>query len=423
MQFIKNYASLNTSTQRKIALDLLDTALTAIAPKNVLEHSFVRNGDTLSIASETIDLDRYKRVFLIGFGKGSAQISQIIEKTVLDKITNGYVIDTVSQTFTKLHFTLGTHPIPSEQNVAFTENVLENITNLTEEDLVLVVICGGGSAMFEAPVSLPLERLVQVFNDLLKSGADISEMNVVRKHLSKVKGGGLTKHLYPAKVVSMIFSDVPGNDLSVIASGPTVPDMHTMEDTMAVLKKYQLEKDLLPEDFEQTPRDDKYFANVSNVIMLSNMTSISAIEQKAKKLGYPTRLYSDKLQGDAKEVGKLLLEQAKTGEILLAGGETTVHVKGKGQGGRNQALVLSALQFLDKGTIIVSIDSDGWDFYGFAGAIGDESTVEKAKALELDIQSFIDNDDSYHFFEKVGDGIVTDRLESNVADLMMVLKI
>jgi glycerate 2-kinase len=424
MPFIKNSTTLATSDKRKVALTLLEAAFSSIQPKNVLENSFFRQSNILKISSAEIDLDKYKRVFMIGFGKGSAGITKIIEQKIVDKITDGYIIDATKENFTKLHFTLGTHPLPSEQNITFTNTVLENIQNLTEQDLVLIVICGGGSAMFEAPYALDLPQLSEIFDKLLKSGADITEMNVIRKHLSKVKGGGLAKHLFPAKVVSMIFSDVPGNNLSTIASGPTVKNDKTMEDVHTILQKFNLPEIEQQKDiFTESPLDDKYFANVSNVIMLSNQTALHAIEETAKQLGYPTRVYSDKFQGEAKTAGKILLEEAKQGEILLAAGETTVKVKGNGKGGRNQTLVLSVLPIIDESTIMVSVDSDGWDFYHFAGAVGDKKTVEKAKELGLDIQAYLDNDDSFGFFDKVGDGIWTDRLESNVADIMMVLKI
>jgi glycerate 2-kinase len=330
MPFIKNSTTLATSDKRKVALTLLEAAFSSIQPKNVLENSFFRQSNILKISSAEIDLDKYKRVFMIGFGKGSAGIAKIIEQKIVDKITDGYVIDATKENFTKLHFTLGTHPLPSEQNITFTNTVLENIQNLTEQDLVLIVICGGGSAMFEAPYALDLPQLSEIFDKLLKSGADITEMNVIRKHLSKVKGGGLAKHLFPAKVVSMIFSDVPGNNLSTIASGPTVKNDKTMEDVHTILQKFNLPEIEQQKDiFTESPLDDKYFANVSNVIMLSNQTALHAIEETAKQLGYPTRVYSDKFQGEAKTAGKILLEEAKQGEILLAAGETTVKVKGK----------------------------------------------------------------------------------------------
>jgi len=278
--------------------------------------------------------------------------------------------------------------------------------------------------MFEAPFKIDLQSLVKISKSLLRSGATISEMNVIRNHLSKVKGGGLAKHLYPATVASLIFSDVPGNDLSVIASGPTVHDPTKVEDSLRIVAKYGLEEelDLSRDAFVENPQDQKYFEKVQNIIVLSNKTALSAMQDKAKLLGFETDLYSDRLQGDAKSMGKQLIQVAKAGRILLAGGETTVKVVGKGKGGRNQTLVLAALPFVDEKTVIASFDSDGVDFFHFAGAIGDAQTLKKAEKLKLDRQKYLSDDNSYEFLQKTGDGIFTGKLGSNVSDLMVVLK-
>ncbi len=423
MSVIKNYDTLATTPERKVILDLIETAFTSIQPANAMNTHVSLNDSMLTIMNESVDLNHYKRVFVIGFGKGSAGIAQIIEKTLGDRLTDGYVIDNVEQTFSKIHFTLGTHPLPSETNIAFTKQVLENIHDLTEEDLVLVVICGGGSAMFEAPYALEFEKLKKVFDSMLKSGATISEMNVIRKHLSKVKGGGLAKHLYPSRVMSLMFSDVPGSVLSVIASGPTVKEESTMETVRELLTKYPLPEDLTlaDSDFSEIATDDKYFSNVSNLLIVSNRTAMEAMKKKAESLGISVTIGSDKTQGDAKTLAKQLLADAQPGLTLL-GGETTLHVTGTGKGGRNQTLVLGSLPHLDEKTTFASFDSDGMDFYFFAGAIADSSTVKKAQEMHLDPQSFLADDNSYEFFSKIGDGIDTGKLESNVSDLMIIYK-
>ena len=424
MGFIKNFDALSTTPDRNVVLQLVEAAFAAIQPEKVLAEKFKRDGNMLHIGDQQFDLQNFDRVFMIAFGKGSAGIAKIVEASLADKITDGYVIDNVEQQFLKLHFTLGTHPLPSEQNVSFTENVLKNIANLTERDLVIVVICGGGSAMFEAPAAIDLPMLTTVFNALLRSGATISEMNVIRKHLSKVKGGGLAKHLYPATIASMIFSDVPGSVLSVIASGPTVKETASQQDAIAVMQKYNLSASvILPQNaLVELPQEEKYFQHVSNILIVSNQTALLAMNEKAKSLGLSPRIFSDKFQGDAKLAGGGLVKECKNGEVLLVGGETTVHVTGRGKGGRNQSLVVASLPFLHDGTVIVSFDSDGQDYYYFAGAIGDEHTQIKSIALGLDPKSFLDDDNSYEFLSKVGDGIFTDKLESNVSDLMIVYK-
>ena len=422
MQFIKNYKEIATNTHRKDALEFINAAFNAIQPQAVLKEQVSLEGNVLHIQQQSFKLNDYERVFMIGFGKGSSGICQLLEKILGYHLTEGYDIDIEKVAFKKIHFTLGSHPLPSQENIDYTNTVLSCVKDLTEKDLVIVVICGGGSAMFESLVGLSLNSLVKLFKDLLRSGATISEMNSIRKHVSKVKGGGLANHLYPARVASLIFSDVPGNNLSVIASGPTVKNSNTIYDTKKILEKYQLEKDINESHLQAAPTDEKYFDHVSNILMVSNMTAITSMRTLAEKLGYKTRLYSDRLQGEAKTMGELLITQTKKGEILFAGGETTTHVTGKGKGGRNQSLVLGSLPHLDENTLIASFDTDGKDFYGFTGAIGDIQTVQKASEKHLDFQKYLDNDDSYTFFEKVGDGIDTGDLESNVSDIMFVMK-
>ena len=411
MGIIKNFDSLNSSPERMTVLELVEEALASIQPEKILTNDFFPEDE----------IGKYKRIFLVGFGKGSALISKIIEGKLGDKLTAGYDIDNVEQKFAKIHFTQGTHPLPSQINLDFTKTVLENIKDLTEEDLVYVVICGGGSALFELPNKATLDELNEINHLLLNSGANISEINAIRKHLSLVKGGGLAKHLYPSHVKSLIFSDVPGNDLSVIASGPTNIDPTSIEDAETVLQKYHL-PEKIKGFFQETDKDSKYFKNVENIIALSNLTALNAMGAKAKELGKLARIYSDRVQGDARELGKNLIEETKPGEILIVGGESTVHITGNGKGGRNQTLVAAALPYVDENITIASFDSDGVDFYGFAGAIGDELTKKKAKERNLDPQEFLSKDDTYDFFNVVGDGIDTGKLESNVSDLMIIYK-
>ncbi len=397
--------------------------MSAIQPKNLLSESVRREDNSLFLKNKRVNLDHFERVHLIGFGKGAADVSAILEKVLGDKLTNGRVIDTKPFEFRKIKYTVGTHPLPSKQNIDFTETVLKETEGLSEKDLVLIVICGGGSALFEAPFSLPLKQLAKVSSELINSGADIAEINVVRKHLSKVKGGGLAKHLYPAKIVNLIFSDVPGNDLNVIASGPTVRDRSSIERAKSILKKYKINNAAIPESaLIELPKEEKYFEKVSSVLMLSNMTALTAMSEAAKEMGYKSVIFSDRIQGDARKLGRRLIEQTPPGKILLAGGETTIKVTGKGKGGRNQALVLACLPMPDD-TLILSFDSDGVDFYYYGGAIGDSETNQKIEKLKLDPSSYLSQDDSFAFFEKTKDGIFTGKLGSNVTDLIMVLKI
>ncbi|MDE2025654.1 MAG: DUF4147 domain-containing protein [Patescibacteria group bacterium] len=424
MGVIKNFDQLATSPQRKVVLQLIEEAFASIQPSHVFNQHIQRNGDELTIQGQTFDLSQFEKVFVVGFGKGSSGICKLLEQVLGDRLTAGWDIDVVEETFAKIAYTKGTHPLPSDTNIFFTERVLDATRGLTEKDLVLVVVCGGGSAMFESPYKASLETLDAISTALLRSGATISEMNVIRKHVSKVKGGDFAKHLYPATVITLIFSDVPGSDLSVIASGPTVMDHTTLEEAMHIVDKYGLLTAVpnIHDLMMDLPHEDKYFTNVHNLLIVSNQTALQAMSEKAKALGFTPRIFSDKFQGDAKVVGKNLINECKDHEILLVGGETTVHVTGSGKGGRNQSLVVASLPYLHDDTVIASFDSDGQDFYYFTGAIADEHTLIKALALGLDPKSFLDDDNSYEFLQKVGDGIFTDKLESNVSDLMIVFK-
>jgi len=424
MGIIKNYSELAISENRKIVLDLIETALLSIQPQKILSENFVLEGPTLKIQNEKVDLESFKKVFLIGFGKGSGKICKIIEETLGNKLTKGFCIDTTDEPFEKIEFTLGTHPLPSKENLEFTQRIIGQLSNLTSRDLVLVVICGGGSVMFESPFNINLEKLIEVNKALLSSGADIFEMNTLRKHLSKVKGGGLAKILSPAKIFSLIFSDVPGNNLSFIASGPTVKDDTTRKDAWDIIKKYNLENlGLTDEDFTETPKEDSIFENVENILMLSNLTALNAMKKRADELKIENEIFSDKFQSEADLAGKALIEKTPPHSILLVGGETTVKVKNKeGKGGRNQELVLAALFELDKNTVIASFDSDGWDNSPAAGAIGDLETLKKAKTLGLNPQEYLNENNSLVFFKNLRDAIITDKLPSNVSDLMIVYK-
>ena len=424
MRLIKNFDQLASTPQRKILLEIIESALISIQPKKIVQKNFSIINSTLKIQDKLVNLKDFQRIFLLGFGKGSASISKHIEKILGKFLTKGYVIDVEQEKFSNINFTQGTHPLSSEANITFTKKAIEQFNNLTMNDLIIVVIAGGGSALFENPYRISLEKLIEVNKDLLKSGANIYEMNVVRKHLSNVKGGGLAKLLYPATIISLISSDVPGNDLSTIASGTTVKDETIKEDAFNILAKYDLWKklNLSKEDFWETPKEDKYFENVSNILILSNKTALSAMKEKAKAFDYNALIYSEKLQGEAKGTGRMLIEKTSSHTALLVGGETTVKVKSEGKGGRNQEVVLGALPYLTQETLIASFDSDGWDNSSFAGGIADYETINKAKKLNLNPQEFLENNNTFPFFEKVGDGIITGKLPSNVSDLMIVVK-
>lgn len=419
---IKNFDALAITPQRKQILEIVNAGLESIQPEVVMQKSVFIKDQTLNVLHKSFDLSQFERIFVLGFGKGSAGISKLLETTLGDRLTGGCVIDTNKEDFTKLSFTEGTHPLPSRQNLDFTQKMLVSYAHLTEKDLVLVVICGGGSAMLTHPVRVSIDQLQEVNKALLHSGADIYQMNTIRKHLDSVKGGGLAKALHPSHVVSLVFSDVPGNDLSFIASGPTVKDETTIEDAKKLIEQFSLADTLpfLEPALIETPKEDEVFTNVHNAIVLSNHTALDAMKDKALQMGLNAITYSDHIRGFAHEIGPELLQQTKPQTLLLAAGETTVKVVGDGKGGRNQELVLHALSSLN-GTTLCSFDSDGWDNTPFAGAIGDSETLKKARERNVNPEEYLNSNNSYVFFEKVEDGIITDRLPSNVSDIMVVL--
>lgn len=425
MPIISNRADLALTPERKVVLELIETALESVQPDNAFGSSITREGNILRIEKNEFNLDNFEHVYILGFGKGAAGNAKLLENLIEDKLTEGFVIDATGTEFKKIEFTQGSHPLPSEANLKFTEMIMDKFSRLTEKDLVLVVICGGGSAMLVHPHSISLEQKIVVEKALLKSGATISEMNTVRKCLSDVKGGGLAQIMYPAIVATLIYSDVPGNDLSVIASGPTTKETTGIEDAINVIKKYKLENELkLPrEAFVENPTDDKYFEKVKNNIVLSNITALNAMLRKAHDLGIPAEIYSDHFEGVAKISGQKLISVAHENSILLAGGETTVKVNNpEGIGGRNQEVVLGALDFVSDDVVIASVASDGWDNTENAGALGDIVTVMHAKEAGINPKEFLEKNNSFDFFKKTGDAINTGRLPSNVSDIMIVFK-
>jgi glycerate-2-kinase/transketolase N-terminal domain/subunit len=423
---IQNYDKLNTTSERKLLLELIEAGLSSLQPENVLSKNISLNDTILKIQNKEYDLKNYNRIFLIGFGKGAAKNSFLIEQLLGDKLTGGYVIDVIDQTFTKCTFVKGTHPLTSQENVAFTNNVVQNMKSaeLKENDLVIVVICGGGSAMFEVPQAVTFEEKLAVDKALLHCGANIKDMNIIRKHLSAVKGGGLAKILYPAAIATLVYSDVPGNDLSTIASGPTVKDPTSMDDVKEVLKKYpELAQVPLPENaFHETPKEDHYFEHVTPFIVLSNLTALQTMKEMAESKGLKANILSDQYQNEANVAAKELVEMTKPGELLLAGGETTVTVHGHGEGGRNQQLVLAALPYVGDDVTIASVGTDGWDNSHNAGGITDKTTIIKAKEKNIDPLPFLEGNDSLTFLELVDDAITTGKLPSNVADVIVVLR-
>ena len=416
---VKNYSRLATSSSRRLALNLIDAGLSAISTQKALGDKVKRRGNILSIAGKKFDLDKFKRVFVVGAGKVSFEAGVFLEKILADRITGGAVIDVKAGRLKKIKSFVGDHPYPSERNIRATREVIRILKRAGEDDLVIVIVSGGGSTLLATPQRMSGRVLRDLTQELLREEADIREINIARKHIPGVHGGDLAKIAYPATVAGLIFSDVPFSDLSIVASGPTFFDRTTNADAARVLEKYNLP----PVKFSETPKNRKYFKKVSNILIVDNKTALRAMAKEAKKFGFRPRIVDSHLRGEAKLVGRRLIRLAKgKKEVFLFGGETTVKVSGKGKGGRNQELVLGALEFLKPNQLIVSVASDGNDnIVEAAGALADMKTKRMAEKLGLNPRQFLTSNDSYHFFRKTGDVIITGMTDSNVSDLMIVI--
>jgi len=403
---IKNYSQLAITSARKKVLDVINAGLKELDIKKIINGKIRLKNDLLIIEAEegnkySYDLKKNSRLFVLAIGKGSARAAEEIERIFGFRIARGIAIDIEKRSLKYIKSFKGTHPIPSRSNLRATKKAIEMVKQAGSKDVVLVFVFGGGSALFSAPAKISLRKLKKYTKKLVNSGKDIYSINAVRKHLSLVKGGQLSKLAYPAKVITCIVSDVPGN------------------------KKIGEEFGWPKKMFIETPKEDKYFEKTDNILIFSNRQPLLAMENRVKEFGLDAKIYSFNFKGKAEQAGKeflKILREKKMPQFVLAGGETTVIVKGKGKGGRNQELVLRALSFLKDNEIVASIASDGWDNTEAAGAIGDIKTKQKARKLGLNIEKFLQNNDSFHFFQKTQDLIFTDQ-GVNVADFILVAKV
>lgn len=420
---IKNKDLLSTHPTREHALQILEAGLASIDTKTVINNFVKLKGNFLFIKEKTYDLSHYRNIYCLALGKDSFAAAQALEEMLGERLTGGVVLSLKNEKLKKLTNYQCTHPHPSHNNVIATKKAIGFLEATREDDLVLVVISGGGSAMLTAPYKITFEEKAKVAETLMNSGANIYELNTVRKHLSEIKGGRLAELVYPSTLITLIFSDVIGNDLSTIASGPTTMDHTSIKDAEKVLEKFEVYKKTGIKELElsESPKDSKFFEKVENTLLMDNTTATESMEEKARSLGYSTRIYANNLQGNAHKVGEILLSEARTDEALIAAGETTIEIGGTGMGGRNQELVLANLAKIKEDQVLLSAASDGNDHSSFAGALGDTYTLLKAKEGKINPEDYLKNNDSYHFFEKVGDGLETGLLQSNVADVMLVL--
>lgn len=468
---IQNFQKLAKSNLRRKALLVAEAGYEAINIKKVVKRQVAwdKKRKVLKLKGYQVDFENYKNVYLIGVGKGSMLSIIALSKILLpikNKIARGVCIDVqipnskflISNKKLKIKFFKGTHPLPSEQNLKATQKLVDLVKNAGKDDLILFFICGGGSALLCGSNS-ELKSGQKVFKELTSKGANILELNIVRKHLSEVKGGGLAKMAYPATVISLMVSDVLGNDLASIASGPTVYDKSTKKDAERILRKYGLQTTDYRLQLYETIKDKKYFKKVKNILFVSNKDAVDAMAKKARVLGLRAKIYSYNLKGEAKDIFKKLARGMKSGEAAIAGGETVVKLNSKsqllnskqilnlknikfkiGKGGRNQEAVLGFLNRLQttdyrlrlknkknavahsQSTVVMSFASDGHDNNEAAGAIGDILVLKKAEKLGIKPKDYLKWHDSFNFFKKTGDLVMVKKESFNVADLMVILR-
>lgn len=435
---------------RSEALKIFQSSLEAVDPVAAVKKFLIKDNDTIKIKNESFNLSSYDGIYVIGFGKAAAAMAKGVEQVLGDSLKQGIVsvkYDHLDDVSPRIKINEAAHPVPDEAGVVGAKQIIEFLKQRGEKDLVFCVISGGGSAIFPLPCNgITLAEKQETTRQLLACGADIKEINSIRKHISQVKGGQLARVANPATLVTLILSDVIGDPLDSIASGPTSPDRSTFQDCQAILNKYKLSgkipgaveahiqkgvNGILPD----TPKEgDAAFNKTFNFIIGSNWESVQAARESAEKLGYNTLVLSTFVEGETKDVARVYAaiakEIKKTGNpisapaCVISGGETTVTITGNGLGGRNQEFVLASAMDIDgmKDVVVLSAGTDGTDGpTDAAGAIADGETISRAKQMKLNSLDYLQRNDSYHYFEKLNDLIKTGPTNTNVMDIRLLL--
>lgn len=414
---------------RQLLLDLYSSAVDAVSAKKCLPQYLPQpspNGRTL----------------VIGAGKGAAAMAKVVEDHWQGGIS-GLVVTRYGHgaDCKKIEVVEAAHPVPDEAGKRAAGRILEMVQGLTENDLVLCLISGGGSSLLALPAAdISLEQKQALNKALLKSGAAISEMNCVRKHLSAIKGGRLALACAPARVVTLLISDVPGDDPGVIASGPTFTDATTCADALAILRRYAIEipanvlKHLESGEGETPKPGDPRFARNSHHVIATAQDALEAAADVARAAGITPHIFSDELEGESRDVAlvhaAIARQVVRHGQpfqrpcVLLSGGETTVTVHGKGRGGRNAEFLLSLAVALDgtPGISAIACDTDGIDgSEDNAGAIYAPDSMQRASQLHMRAAAMLDNNDGYGFFSTLGDLVVSGPTRTNVNDFRAIL--
>lgn len=434
---------------RKDARELFETALAEADPRKcVLEHLELR-GDTLSVADAVFELPEFESVYAVAFGKAAPAMAGALEELLGDLITEGLVVSNVESEipFRRMDFHLSSHPAPDERSVAAAEKAVSLLEKSGKNDLVVFLISGGGSSMLAMPrEGLTLEDKRAVAEKLMLSGVDTYGLNTVRKKMSRIKGGGLLEKALPSRVVTLILSDVVGDRPEFIASGPTVPDTTTFEDAWRVVEALGLEHRIPPRVVvhlekgrkngipEHITRERFLESGAVTAVVGSNRKAIASAERAAAEMGYNTLFLSSQISGEAREVAKVLAgicfdvrrfgRPVERPACILFGGETTVNVQGRGRGGRNTETALSFCFEITGSRDIVGLfaGTDGIDGpTDAAGAVCDGQSRLVARAMGISARDHLADNDSYTFFEKLGDLVKTGSTGTNVMDIGIVL--
>ena len=434
---------------RSNAVKIFQKGLQAVEPGSAIKRSCKRESDNLFIGNRKYNLSKIKNIFVTGAGKATAPMAAAIEDILGENITRGIINVKYGHTanLNSIRLIEAGHPVPDKNGMKGADEILNLAAGAKEHDLVLCLISGGGSALLVLPAEgITLKDKQDTIKILLSCGATIHEINTIRKHISKIKGGRLARKAYPASMVSLILSDVVGDDLDVIASGPSTPDPSTFEESMKIFNKYKITKNIpkavvshmrkgASGKVPETPKEgNRIFKNTYNLVIAGNMEAITAARQESNKMGYKSLVLSSMIEGETRDVAKvhtaIAKEIVKTGNpipppaCILSGGETTVNITGSGLGGRNQEFVLAAaLDIAERKNIVVlSGGTDGGDGpTDAAGAMADTNTFKRAESMGLNPLNFLANNDSYHFFEKLGDLLITGPTNTNVMDLRIML--
>jgi glycerate 2-kinase len=437
--------------QLKEAADaIIQSAIEAVKPERIIRRKIRLKNDRLSIESLQLNLHDFEKIYVIGAGKASALMAREMENLLGERLFYGVVTVKYGHgaPCRKIRILEAGHPVLDENGLNATSQILQTAEGAGEKDLVLCLISGGGSALLEKlPAGLSLKGVQKVFQLLLASGANIEEINVVRKHLSLVKGGQLARAVSPATCVSLILSDVIGDPLPSIASGPTSADPSTFNDAWKIMEHYLLLEQLpagvrdyfrngCEGEMAETPKTgDPLFEKVHNIILGNNLDALYVARKKAESLGFGTMILSSRIQGEAREVARVLAGIAqemratdlplKRPACLLMGGETTVTLKGNGKGGRNQELALAALlamKNVSEPYLIFSCGTDGTDGpTDAAGGMAFPDMWEQVRDHKLDPVAFLRDNNAYPFLQKTGGLIKTGPTGTNVMDIMGIL--